>query len=189
MLLATVGLVMGYHAIKYGESTDPYFNKMLAIGAFAVLVLFAFMRVSHKGVALFWSKPSKAIRFFVRIALSFAHLGMWWYDGHPVVPMTVHAAISVVVNLIDIFVTLRYKNRILSETSNETELVAAPPEVPSSTYIGDRRSASSAGISVPSKIFPGRRVWQSDPRGSNSSRSTSLAYYDSSTTSPLNDQL
>jgi hypothetical protein len=180
MLLATVGLVMGYHAIKYGDDSDLYFNRMLAIGAFWVLVLFAFMRASHKGIIRCWSNPSTALHFFVRIALGFAHLGMWWYEGDPVVPMAAHAAISVVVNVIDIYVALRIKNKGMTES----EVLSAPPAIPSSMHLG-RRPSGGSRTSIPSKLFPGRRIWKSGSLEKDSDAS-SLSSPSDSANSPFN---
>jgi hypothetical protein len=179
MLLATVGLVMGYHAIKYGEDADPYFNKMLAIGSFSILVLFAFMRASHKGLIKCWTKASTLLHFLVRIALAFAHLGMWWYEGSPVVPLSAHAAISVVINVIDVYVALRLKTRDMTES----EILSAPPEIPSDLS-PPRRSSFSSLMSIPSQLFPGRRIWRSKAK----LKVKSLSVPDA-TTAPFHDQL
>jgi hypothetical protein len=179
MLLATVGLVMGYHAIKYGADADPYFNKMLAIGAFTTPVLFAFMRASHKGFARCFTSPSVGLHFFTRIALGFAHLGMWWYEGTPAVPIAAHAAISVVVNVIDIFVALRTKHEEMKEIE-----VQAEPTATRASYV-ERSSGSGTLISQPSRLYPGRRVWVSASRLSgnqDNGRSSTVSY---STTTPL----
>lgn len=188
MLLATVGLVMGYHAIMEGEQNEPYFNHLLAIGAFWVLILFACMRASHKGLIKCLSKPSTALHFVIRICFAFTHLGMWWYEGDPVVVMSAHAVISIVVNVIDVYVALRLKNKEIIEAETAGAWIEEGPPSFSSACNSEAgggggapngfverptfRSSIGTGASEPSKVFAGRRIWRSSTQRTLSSATT-----------------
>lgn len=180
ILLATVGIVMQYHALQAGDAVDLYYNRMLGAGAFVVVVLFAFMRAMHKGLRKCLRKFSTAFHFFVRILFAFVHLGLSWFEGGTGDAIMYHALISLAINVVDICVALRHKDKyiwssVLRMSQAPIEMIRARAGKDSSMTTRDSSMSSNPSTSDANPTTGGKVFLEENPihHGRNALRESS----------------
>ncbi len=109
-LVTTVGLVVMYIDVENGDKTNKYFRQLLSIGSFIQVLLMIFMRMLHKGVRYNLSVPSRVLFTTARICIAFGHYSIYFIESPEYDQITFHAALSLLSNILDVYVGMGKNN-------------------------------------------------------------------------------